>query len=82
MKRLWGKTLFLGTVAGFSVFACSSSTTAPENLPADHTIRQGSALHAPGLNNPEANCTTCHGADLRGGTEGQPSCFKCHGQKW
>ena len=26
------------------------------------------------------NCAACHGADLRGGANGEPSCFLCHGQ--
>jgi cytochrome c553 len=64
------------------VAACSSSTTAPANAPEDHTVKKGGAYHAPGLNDPVANCTACHGADLTGGTQGEPSCFKCHGKKW
>jgi hypothetical protein len=24
----------------------------------------------------------CHGADLRGGNSGAPSCYSCHGNKW
>jgi cytochrome c553 len=61
---------------------CSDSTTPSGNVPADHTVRKGSAFHAPGLDNPTQNCAACHGADLRGGANGEPSCFRCHGQVW
>ena len=55
--------------------------TGPSNAPASHTVSQDGVRHLPGLNDPEANCVACHGADLRGGSEA-PSCFTCHGQKW
>ena len=55
--------------------------TGPSNAPASHTISQDGVRHLPGLNDPETNCTACHGADLRGGA-GAPSCFTCHGQEW
>jgi hypothetical protein len=70
----------LALVLGFS--GCSDSSTAPADAPEGHTVGRGGVAHAPGLSNPLANCTTCHGADLRGGPNGQPSCFSCHGQKW
>ena len=56
--------------------------TGPSNAPASHTVSQDGVRHLPGLNDPEANCVACHGADLRGGANGEPSCFTCHGQKW
>ena len=63
--------------------ACSNAeVTAPENVPADHTVRVDGAFHAPGLQSPLENCVRCHGADLQGGENGEPSCFRCHGQKW
>ena len=77
---------FVAVIAG-----CDSDPASdPGNVPADHTIRQGGALHKSGYNDPfESNCTACHGADLRGGTAlidgvdvATPSCFSCHGQKW
>lgn len=71
--------LLLLCLAGVS--ACSSST-APADGPENHTIRKGGAAHAPGLNSPLTQCVSCHGADLKGGSAGQPSCFQCHGQKW
>lgn len=50
--------------------------------PDGHTVSRDGVLHMTGLGDPVANCTGCHGADLRGGAEGQPSCYRCHGEKW
>jgi hypothetical protein len=50
--------------------------------PEGHTVSRDGVLHMTGLNDPLSNCTGCHGADLRGGAEGQPSCYRCHGEKW
>ena len=72
-----GCILLLATAA-----ACDDEVTGPGNAPANHTVINDGVPHAPGLNDPTQNCTTCHGADLRGGPNGQPSCFSCHGQKW
>ena len=33
-------------------------------------------MHKPGKEDPLANCTTCHGSDLKGGAA--PSCYTCH----
>jgi mono/diheme cytochrome c family protein len=75
--------LALLTVLVLLVAACSEENpTAPENLPADHTVQQGGVFHARGLESPEVNCVECHGSNLRGGDDGEPSCFRCHGQEW
>ncbi len=49
--------------------------------PANHTLDKSGAYHKPGLYEPQSNCVSCHGDDLRGGTAGQ-SCFSCHDRKW
>jgi hypothetical protein len=62
----------------------SISCKSPESgrrAPADHTVNKGGFFHKPGLDNPEMNCASCHGDDLRGGTSGV-SCFSCHGEIW
>jgi len=41
-----------------------------------HTENNGGVMHAPGKDNPLANCVACHGSDLTGGTG--PSCYSCH----
>lgn len=62
---------------------CSSSTTGPSaDAPEGHTVMKSGVAHASGLDNPAANCASCHGANLQGGSAGQPSCFSCHGKKW
>ena len=62
--------------------ACSSDPAAPEDAPAGHTVVLDGVAHSPGLSAPQENCSDCHGSDLRGGGDGEPSCFTCHGQKW
>ncbi len=54
----------------------------PSDSPADHTVNKDGIGHAPGLEDPGVNCTDCHGADLSGGDNNEPSCFACHGQEW
>jgi mono/diheme cytochrome c family protein len=80
--RTRGGIFLLAGSLMFWVMACSDSSTGPEDAPDGHTVVKGGVAHAPGLNDPIANCASCHGADLRGGSGGQPSCFSCHGQKW
>jgi len=67
---------------GGMFLACESSTEPQSNYnpPADHTVLQEGIKHKPGLNNPTANCVSCHGADLKG--DKGPSCYTCHGKKW
>jgi hypothetical protein len=41
--------------------------------------------HHPSLKTPEGTCTSCHGADLFGSSDGGltvPSCFLCHAKRW
>ena len=69
--------------AGFSsckTVETNDTTPGDSNAPAGHNTYRGGVPHMPGLNDPEANCTSCHGADLRGGTA--TSCYACHGKKW
>lgn len=63
------------------LFACSTSVDSESDAPADHSINKDGAMHKSGLNNPEENCVSCHGSDLRGG-ETAPSCYGCHGKEW
>jgi len=47
------------------------------------TVRpQDGVIHMEGLRDPVNNCTACHGDDLRGGDDGEPSCYSSHGKKW
>ncbi len=75
--------LFHGLLLAALIAGCSeSSPTRPDDVPASHTVRNGSAWHKPGFRTPLENCVDCHGADLRGGDNGEPSCYSCHGAKW
>lgn len=80
MKLRWTVSVIAGLLTLW-LAACSSPASDTGNHPADHTINKNGTYHKPGLDNPLANCVSCHGADLKGGTVGV-SCFQCHGQKW
>lgn len=56
--------------------AAGSAGTAGSG-PADHTESMSGVMHKPGKEDPLANCTACHGADLTGGASA-PSCYDCH----
>lgn len=78
-----------GAVVLAVVLACTvvagcddDDVSGPSDAPASHTVSQDGVRHLPGLGDPETNCVACHGADLLGGANGEPSCFSCHGQKW
>ncbi len=84
-KSRWGfgrSSLLAAVVLVCLGIGCSDSATVPADAPEGHTVMKDGVPHKPGLNDPVANCATCHGADLRGGANGEPSCFSCHGQKW
>jgi len=78
--RIW-PVLLAGTFITAAI-SCGEAPSEPGNLPDNHTVNKDGARHAPGLENPTTNCVECHGADLRGGAAGQPSCFSCHSKVW
>ncbi len=47
-----------------------------------HTVSLRGVLHGEDYCRPNQNCAECHGTDLKGGQNGEPSCFKCHGERW
>jgi hypothetical protein len=47
-----------------------------------HNDSQEGVKHARNKRSAPTDCTPCHGADLRGGPNGEPSCYKCHGKEW
>ena len=64
---LWILPMYpLGSVLLVLAAGCGSDETAPENAPGDHRTFEDGVAHAPGLKDPEANCTGCHGEDLGG----------------
>ncbi len=49
---------------------------------ASHESLLGGIPHAGFYCLAESSCTECHGSDLKGGADGQPSCLQCHGPVW
>ena len=78
----WVMAVLVGLMSVGALQACSDSSTDPADAPEGHTAFNGGVPHMPGFNNPTVNCTACHGANLQGGADGQPSCTSCHGVKW
>jgi hypothetical protein len=68
------------------VASCTSCHTAHWELSScgtvTHTVNLGGTLHAPGYCQPYTNCVACHGLQLQGGRNGEPSCTSCHDQRW
>jgi hypothetical protein len=56
------------------------SQTRDSGAPEGHTLSNHGVLHRPGIDDPLANCTGCHGDSLQG--DKGPSCTECHGRKW
>ena len=78
------KKFFIILIALISILflSCSEGTNNPNyDPPDDHTVKKDGSKHMPGLRDPEINCISCHGDDLRGGETGV-SCYECHGKKW
>ena len=57
----------------------TSATSTSSN--SSHDLSKNGVFHASGLDDPDTNCTSCHGASL-GGTSSAPSCTSCHGEVW
>ncbi len=47
-----------------------------------HNDSEDGVQHARNKERPATDCAPCHGADLRGGPNNEPSCYKCHAKKW
>lgn len=75
------KTWLLILAMGLMFISCESNMESDYNPPADHTLDKGGIMHKTGLNDPEDNCASCHGDDLRGGST-SVSCYECHGKEW
>ena len=80
----------LRTLASAAVILLASVATAcapdnptlPENAPPSHTVVKGGVAHMDGLYEPTQNCARCHGHQLTGGPDGEPSCYECHDRVW
>ena len=74
--------ILMTLAAVVSLPSCTDNSTSLANAPEGHTVLRGGIPHRPGLDDPLQNCTSCHGSNLQGGAEGEPSCTTCHGTKW
>lgn len=74
-----GQNINVGRDAATLADAATGQDAAPTdaaNQNPGHTEALGGVYHRPGFDDPLANCTSCHGSDLRGGTG--RSCYSCH----
>ncbi len=81
MRAKWLGLATVAVLALAGLAACEEEEVAGPQ-PAGHTVLQDGVWHRTGLQDPVTNCTSCHGADLMGGPDGQPSCYTCHGKRW
>lgn len=83
--RVWplAHRRYLAAFAGvFLILAgCRDGSPAPRKI-RGHDYSIGGVAHARGAQHPQRYCTDCHGDDLVGGTELEPSCYQCHGKTW
>ncbi len=47
-----------------------------------HPVDQQGIAHGMSALRAERYCQHCHGPNLLGGLNGEPSCYQCHGQRW
>ncbi len=47
-----------------------------------HTEQYGGVPHGRQARSGARYCQSCHGAELQGGADGEPSCHQCHGRNW
>ena len=47
-----------------------------------HGLNINGVMHAQPSLNAERYCSECHGQNLVGGGNGEPSCYQCHGKSW
>ena len=70
------------TIAAITIGGCSLEEKGrSSDLRAHDDLIQGVSHARSSLNGPRY-CKSCHGLGLQGGTNGEPSCFQCHGENW
>jgi len=47
-----------------------------------HTVNYSGVEHGFAAAKGARFCQDCHGAELSGGSNGEPSCYQCHGLNW
>lgn len=61
--------------------ACSLEPAGLRNIRA-HTSDHHGVAHGEPVRKAARYCQHCHGLQLAGGDQGEPSCFQCHGMRW
>ncbi|SMF05458.1 hypothetical protein [Pseudobacteriovorax antillogorgiicola] len=68
--------LILGSLSG-----CSLESEGLRSIRA-HSYGFLGIAHAVPMKKAERYCQYCHGENLVGGDQGEPSCYQCHGRRW
>lgn len=61
--------------------SCSLEEEGSSGIRAHDDVIQGVA-HAFSSKSAPRYCKQCHGTALQGGSNGEPSCYQCHGETW
>jgi hypothetical protein len=78
-----GSVLLLAGLACFNTNPFRAGEKAGSSIiDIPHDVQFNGIGHAQGMCDPLNNCAACHGANLQGGSSGQPSCTQCHGALW
>jgi hypothetical protein len=62
-------------------FSCSDKSQPIRNIRGHTQIIQG-VSHGVPASRPLRYCKNCHGTNLAGGSNLEPSCYQCHGRNW
>jgi len=73
--------LLLGSLALVAFIACSLEENKGRHIRGHHDLIAG-IMHAYPAAKAPRYCKDCHGSQLVGGANAEPSCYKCHGEHW
>ncbi len=63
------------------LYSCQDIEREPRRV-RGHTVVLNGISHGIGLNHAPRYCHGCHGPELVGGMDLEPSCYTCHGRNW
>jgi len=76
-------TTRLTTLVALALSLASCSVEKPEKKNIrGHYLDYDGVAHAVPATKALRYCVQCHGSNLEGGTDGEPSCLRCHGENW
>jgi hypothetical protein len=79
LKSFW--ILVLPVMLVIFAYGCSLEERKSSGV-RGHTENYQSVYHGFAPEKGARFCQDCHGQTLMGGSQGEPSCFKCHGLNW